>query len=57
MTAMRSNMTADREAAGEPGRLDAEQVHEPRHAMIGRPGDHEIARGFAGPEIFGRMPA
>src|SRR6184192_2725405 len=38
----------EREARREPGRLDAVELHEPRHAMAARSLDLEIGRRLAG---------
>src|SRR5512139_2838092 len=41
------NVIADRERRGEPGRFDAEEVHQSRHTVVPRPLDQEIARWLA----------
>ena len=40
----RHHLLGDRERRGEPRRFDAEQMDEPRHAVLGRRVDHEIGR-------------
>ena len=40
-------MIADRERRGEPGRFDAEEIYQSRHAVVPRPLDQEIARRLA----------
>ena len=39
---------ADRQRRGQPRRLDPEQLHDARTAVLGRPGDVEVGGGGAG---------
>src|SRR5437764_13000114 len=48
-----ADVIGHRETRGQSRRLDAEKVHESRHAVRGRTLDHEVRRGLAGSATLG----
>lgn len=56
ITQQRGHMLGNAQAGSQARRLDAEQVHQPHHAVQRRPIDPKSAAGSPGPLIFGRTP-
>src|SRR5690606_8577849 len=49
----RRHFVGQRERGGQAGRLDAEQIHETRQAMLGRPADAKVRGRLAGAAELG----